>query len=988
MFNEANTVEQMILDACQGLGWQFVPGPQLPRQAAEVFVESKLRDALVRLNPEIAEQPDRSDEVIYKLRAIPLAVQNDGLVRSNEALAEWMRNDKTMPFGARGDHTTVRLIDFDDPTNNELIVCNQWTYKVGKLEKRFDIVLLVNGLPVVVGEAKTPVRPAVTWVDGASQIHDDYEQSVPAMFVPNIFSFASDGRAYRYGSIRMPLTIWGPWRVDSQPDQAGGVHEKPEDFAKSGLPKTDAAFEKGSLADVRKTVESMLRPEVVLDILQNFTVFATDKKHRRIKIICRYQQYEGTNLIVQRVIEGRIKKGLIWHFQGSGKSLLMVFTAQKLRMHPKLGNPTVLIVVDRIDLDTQITATFNAADVPNMIKAESRSELQQLLAKDVRKIVITTIHKFGEADGELNARDNIIALVDEAHRTQEGDLGRKMREALPNTFLFGLTGTPINRADKNTFYAFGADEDKSGYLTRYSFQESIRDGATLPLHFEAPDVKLRIDQAAIDEAYAKITGELSEQDRDDLGKRAAKMAVLVKSPERVNGICEHIVNHFQSKVDPNGFKGMVVTFDRQCCDLYKQAIDRITEDPEMSAVVMSVNSGETQYDDYRLDRDAEEKLLDRFRDPTDPLKLLIVTSKLLTGFDAPILQAQYLDKPMKDHNLLQTICRTNRVADGKSHGLIVDYIGIFDDVAKALAFDEKAVQSVITNLDELKAELPEKVKVCLAFFPNVDRTLNGYEGLLLAQDCLPDNETRDKFAGEFSVLARLWEALSPDSCLSPHETDYRWLGQVYESVKPASGNGRLLWHALGAKTIELIHDNTHLESVTDDLDALVMDADLIEAVEEAKGRARKIALQLVARLRKHAGDPKFVELGERLEKLKERHDQGLDDSRKFLKEILRLAQDVVQAEKATPPEVVQDQGKAALTELFEEIRNDKTPIVVEKIVADIDDIVRIVRFDGWQDTSAGQREVKKALRSTLLKYKLHGDQELFDRAYGYIEQYY
>ncbi|EMB13664.1 type I restriction endonuclease subunit R [Rhodopirellula europaea] len=987
-FNEANTVEQMILDACQALGWQFVSGPQLPRQSADVFVESKLRDALIRLNPEIAAQPDRADEVIYKLRAIPLAVQNDGLVRSNEALAEWMRNDKTMPFGARGEHTTVRLIDFDDLANNELIVCNQWTYKVGKLEKRFDIVLLINGLPVVVGEAKTPVRPAVTWVDGASQIHDDYEQSVPAMFVPNIFSFASDGRAYRYGSIRMPLTIWGPWRLDSQPGQPGGVHEKPEDFAKSGLPKTDAAFEKGSLADVRKTVESMLRPKVVLDILQNFTVFATDKKHRRIKIICRYQQYEGTNLIVQRVIDGRIKKGLIWHFQGSGKSLLMVFTAQKLRMHPKLGNPTVLIVVDRIDLDTQITATFNAADVPNMIKAESRSELQQLLAKDVRKIIITTIHKFGEADGELNARDNIIALVDEAHRTQEGDLGRKMREALPNTFLFGLTGTPINRADKNTFYAFGADEDKSGYLTRYSFQESIRDGATLPLHFEAPDVKLRIDQAAIDEAYAKITGELSEQDRDDLGKRAAKMAVLVKSPERVDGICEHIVNHFQAKVDPNGFKGMVVTFDRQCCDLYKKAIDRITEDPDMSAVVMSVNSGETQYDDYRLDRDAEEKLLDRFRDPADPLKLLIVTSKLLTGFDAPILQAQYLDKPMKDHNLLQTICRTNRVADGKSHGLIVDYIGIFDDVAKALAFDEKAVQSVITNLDELKAELPEKVKVCLAFFPNVDRTLGGYEGLLLAQDCLPDNETRDKFAAEFSVLARLWEALSPDACLSPHETDYRWLGQVYESVKPASGNGRLLWHALGAKTIELIHDNTHLEGVSDDLDALVMDADLIEAVEEAKGRARKIALQLIARLRKHGGDPKFVDLGERLEKLKERHDQGLDDSRKFLKEILRLAQDVVQAEKATPPEVVQDQGKAALTELFEEIRNDKTPIVVEKIVADIDDIVRIVRFDGWQDVSAGQREVKKALRRTLLKYKLHGDQELFDRAYGYIEQYY
>jgi type I restriction enzyme, R subunit len=210
----------------------------------------------------------------------------------------------------------------------------------------------------------------------------------------------------------------------------------------------------------------MLRSEVVLDILQNFTLFATDKKHHRIKIICRYQQYFTTNQIVDRVVKGYPKKGLIWHFQGSGKSLLMVFAVQKLRLHPKLGNPTVMIVVDRIDLDTQITATFNASDVPNMVGVATRQELQMLLSQDVRKVLTTTIHKFGEAGGILNERSNIIATVDEAHRTQEGDLGRKMREALPNAFLFGLTGTPINRADKNTFWAFGADEDEKGYMSR------------------------------------------------------------------------------------------------------------------------------------------------------------------------------------------------------------------------------------------------------------------------------------------------------------------------------------------------------------------------------------------------------------------------------------------------------------------------------------------------------------------------------------------
>jgi type I restriction enzyme R subunit len=454
-------------------------------------------------------------------------------------------------------------------------------------------------------------------------------------------------------------------------------------------------------------------------------------------------KYDTTNKIVARVVKGYPKKGLIWHFQGSGKSLLMVFAAQKLRLHPQLGNPTVIIVVDHIDLDTQISATFNAADVPNMVGVATRKELQELLGQDVRKVLITTIHKFGEAGGRLNERSNIIVMVDEAHRTQEGDLGRKMRQALPNAFLFGLTGTPINHADRNTFWAFGADEDDKGYLSRYSFQDSIRDKATLPLHFETPEVRLKIDRAAIDEAFSAVTGNLSEQDRDDRAKRAAKMAVLVKNPERIRAVVQHMMTHYQTKVEPNGFKAQGVVFDRECCVLYKQVMDELVG-LEASAIVMHTTSSDPQeWKQHALDKDAEEKLLDRFRDPVDPLRFVIVTNKLLTGFDAPILQVMYLDKPMKDHNLLQAICRTNRTCgQEKTHGLIVDYIGIFDDVAQALDFDDKAVQQVVSNIDELRQALPVQVQKCLAFFASVDRTVGGYEGLSAAQQCLPDNEMR------------------------------------------------------------------------------------------------------------------------------------------------------------------------------------------------------------------------------------------------------
>jgi type I restriction enzyme R subunit len=347
---------------------------------------------------------------------------------------------------------------------------------------------------------------------------------------------------------------------------------------------------------------------------------------------------------------------------------------------------------------------------------------------------------------------------------------------------------------------------------------------------------------------------------------------------------------------------------------------------------------------------------------------------------------------MKDHNLLQAICRVNRTyGQTKTHGLIVDYIGIFDDVAQALDFDEKAVQQVVSNIDELRKALPVQMQNCLAFFPKVDRSVGGYEGLMAAQQCLPDNATRDKFAAEYSLLGTIWEALSPDPCLSPYEKDFRWLTQVYESVKPVSGNGRLLWHRLGAKTIELINENVHVETVRDDIEALVLDADVLDGIlkdVEPGKQARKIEIQLIARLRKHAGNPKFKELGERLEKIREKHEQGLINSLEFLKLILEVAKDTVEAEKQADPEEEQDKAIAALTELFNEVKGKNTHVIVERIVSDIDSIVKQVRFDGWQATAQGEREVKQALRRALLKYKIHTDQELFDKAYGYIRQYY
>lgn len=989
-FNELNTVEHFIIHKLTGVNlnnvqsgmvaedaveydsvkWKYVQSELLQRNIDDVLLEKELTEALCRLNPEIAAQPERAEEVIHKLRAILITVNNVGLVRANEEFSKWLRGEISLPFGKGEHHIPIRLIDFENLKNNSYLLTNQLNIRARET-KIPDTVFYVNGIPLVVGEAKTPVRPSVSWFDGAHDIHVTYENSVPQLFVPNIFSFATEGKELFIGAIRTPLEFWTPWRLEDDKEQL-------EHFA--------------GLHDVSKQLTHLLKPSTLLDILQFYTVYATSNQKKKIKIVCRYQQYEGANMIVQRVKEGEIKKGLIWHFQGSGKSLLMLFAAQKLRKQETLGNPTVLIVVDRIDLDTQITATFNTAEVANMVTTDNIKELHDLLEHDSRKIIITMIHKFKDAYPDMNKRDNIIVMVDEAHRTQEGDLGRKMRNALPNAFLFGLTGTPINKADKNTFWAFGAEQDTAGYMSRYTFQESIRDNATLPLHFEPRLPNYHIRKEDLDIAFKELTNDLSEEDRNTLSQKATNMNVFLKSPERVNAIAKDIMEHFTRHVEPEGLKAMIVTPDRYACIQYKEQLDKWFP-TEASEVVISTSASDTFEFKQRwgMDKDKQEKVVEKFNDTDSPLKFLIVTAKLLTGFDSAILQTMYLDKSLKDHTLLQAICRTNRLFPNKTFGRIVDYFGVFDNTAKALAFDEETIKAVITNLQVLRDKLPEVIQKCLAHFFNIDRSVAGFEGLQAAQDCINTNEKRDAFAKDFSSLSKLWEALSPDEVLNQFQKDYKWLSQVYTSVKPTStDNGRLLWHALGAQTTKLIHDHIVVSGIATDMEEMILNAEVIDDLMNKKDpkQAQKLLKILVSRLTQHKGILKFKELSERLEAVRDKAEKGLINSIEFIKELCQIAKETLQAEKESETKDEQKNAKAALTELFQELKTETTPIIVERIVNDIDEIVRIVRFDGWQNSTTGEKEVRKELRKILwVKYPIK-DEELFNRAYDYIKEYY
>jgi type I restriction enzyme R subunit len=615
-----SSVQRALVDRLSkpDLGWRFVAGKDLDRQLDGVFIESEVIDALKRLNPVIAAQPDRVDEVLPRLRAVLLGVRDDGLVAMNERMVSWLRGLQTHRFVGTEQFAPVRLIDFDHPRKNSLVVSTEVTYRPGSEERRFDLVLWVNGFPVVVGETKTPVSKSVSWLNAAKDIHDAYEVKTPQFFVPNILSFATEGREFRYGAVRQPSEMWLPWSKTTDALPLPGMHS------------------------VMRSVELLLSPELVLDVLRTYTLFSMRSSTggaQALKVIPRYAQVEAVDAIVKRVRDVTKRQGLVWHHQGSGKTLLMAFAAAKLRQQSDLDAPTILVVLDRLDLIEQTSTEFASVGIPGLKVAETKEQLARMLREDTRGVIVTTIFRFADA-GFLNDRRNIVVMVDEAHRTQEGRLGLDMREALPNAKFIGLTGTPISTSDRNTWTTFGDPDDPDGVLNHYSVERSIADGATLPIHIETRLVDYHIDSAALDQAFKELAQAegLDEREAGMLAKRASRVDALMKNPDRIRAVAADIVEHYRTRIEPLGLKAHVVVFDRELCVAYHDEITRLLADTghEATVVMSCAKDDPAEWARWNLDREHEARIKDRFRDVSDPLKFLIVTAKLLTGFDAPI----------------------------------------------------------------------------------------------------------------------------------------------------------------------------------------------------------------------------------------------------------------------------------------------------------------------------------------------------------------
>ena len=992
------SVQNGLAEKIAELGWIGSPDVNLGRAEDSVFIVSDLEAALARLNPEIAENRDRASEVLARLRAVLLGVRNDGLVSANEEFVQWMCGRRTVKYIGTDKDAQVRIIDFENPRANTLRVTTEAKFQVGRESRRYDIVLWVNGLPLVVGEMKTPVGTSVSWLNGATDIHNGYERKTPEFFVPNAFSFASEGREFHYGAVGQPPELWLNWSATTDP------------IMPPGLPA------------VLRSAELLLTPEMVLDILRSFTLYssrATGAGAVRMKVIPRYPQVEAVAAIIARCRDPKKRQGLVWHHQGSGKTFAMAYAAAKLRHQTDMDAPTIVVVLDRIELIQQTTQEFKSVGIQSLKVAESKEDLRRMLRDDARGVIITTIYRFAEA-GQLNDRTNIVVMVDEAHRTQEGRLGLDMREALPNAKFIGLTGTPISTEDRNTWAMFGDDEDPEGALNHYSVERSIHDGATLPVHVETRLVNFHFDAVMLQNAFNELakTEALSEEQKELLAVKASHISVIVRDKDRIEAICADIVKHYRSRIGPLGQKAQIVAYDRATCVAYYNAISALLQPGEECTVVMTTMKDDpAEWDQWNIDSAAEARIKDRFRDVSDPLKFVIVTAKLLTGFDAPIEGAMYLDKPLRAHTLFQAICRTNRrwtnpvSGQQKLHGLVVDYVGLGKELAKALA--TKPTNTVGGNQETtevLMRELIAAVADAKAPFNHIDRATKVFNQIHDAQQVLDTTDKRSEFAAKFMRCQGLFEFLWPDLALRPIEEDYQFLAKIYDSIAPNKAADMLLWQRLGAKTMELVH--AHLSGITidsDQLEKIALDEGAIEAIKELTlfpdtpqgGKKVLTALEVLLRLEERIkrrftdgpADKVWRSLSDRLEMLRLSRISSAEESVDFLKQLLKIAKDMLEAEKADDEGRIDDikvvdPRKGALTQIFEEFRPAGVPVVIENVVEQVDGLVSPVRGTGWQTSHPGDRHVRQELRLLLKNNGLPKSGELFDRAYAYISENY
>lgn len=638
----------------------------------------------------------------------------------------------------------------------------------------------------------------------------------------------------------------------------------------------------------------------VLALLKDYIVFA-EKDEELNKYILRQHQTTAVERVVHRALDPVKRRGLVWHTQGSGKTFTMIKAAELLFKAPEADKPTVLLIIDRNELEDQMLKNLAALGLGNVEHAESIRKLNKLLKDDYRGIVVCMVHKFHDMPANINTRKNIYVLIDEAHRTTGGDLGNYLMAGLPNASYLGFTGTPIDKTayGRGTFKTFGGEDDK-GYLHKYSIADSIADGTTLPLYYNLAPNELLVPHETLDKEFLSLADAEGLADIEHLNKvldRAVNLKNFLKGKARIKKVAEFVAKHYTENVEPLGYKAFLVGVDREACALYKHALDEYLP-PEYSAVVYTGNNNDSAaLKEFHLDEKQERQIRKAFTKLEQQPKILIVTEKLLTGYDAPLLYAMYLDKPMRDHTLLQAIARVNRPYENeqaemvKPHGFVLDFVGIFDKLEKALAFDSDEINAIVKDVALLKGlfktKMEQKVPAYLTLVggrfddKDVDALIEHFR----------DPERRKEFFKEYKEVEMLYEIISPDAFLRPYIDTYATLSAIYQVVRKAYTRRVEVDREFQRKTNDLVQERVGVYRVDAPMELVEINERTIELIKRKNAGDGTKVINLVKSIEKHAeensNDPFLIAMAERAKAVQESFESRQTGTTEALADLMR-----------------------------------------------------------------------------------------------------
>lgn len=857
--NEFDKVEAPAIAQLVKLGWSYVKGKALTPEHAnqertylrDVVLVKRLEAAIKRINPWISEENLRkvSREVTHPNFA--------ALMEYNQAFYQTMVNylsvEQDLGKGRKGQ--TVKLIDFETPSNNEFLVTNQ--FKVEGVQNIIpDIICFVNGIPLAVIECKSPYisDPMSHGIDQlrryANLRDQENEEGAAKLFWYNQLMVSTCRDQAKVGTISSSSQHYGDWK-DAYPysDEElakQSLHDNvvtfratvdvqiPDDVLDDGETESQVEFmqaaEEKASYDVlthvtaqQRLLAGMFSLENFLDILQNFIVYETDEG-KIIKKVARYQQYRAVNKVIERLKTGKNRKeksGVVWHTQGSGKSLTMVMLAVKMRRDPELQQYKLVFITDRTQLDEQLSNTFRDAQGETVYNAGSVAELKELLKKDSSDLVTAMVQKFSDLEKEqekqssiaegfadLNPSEKIIVLADEAHRTQFGGLAMTINAALPNAPKVGFTGTPLLKTQKMG-QAFG------GYIDEYKINQAVEDGATVRLLYEGREVKSEVAGESLDKLFEEYFGEYSEEEQREIKNKYGVERAVREAPARIRWVCLDLLKHYREHIRPDGFKAMIVVGSRHAAAVFKKTLDELGAPP--SEVIISGDHNDKKYIAQYTDKAHQNKVIARFKKPFgidkvgteeedkkfDNTAFLIVKDMLLTGFDAPIAQVMYIDRKLQDHTLMQAIARVNRTYKGKTCGYIVDYYGLATHLTEALdLFSSEDIEGTYQSLKDEIPKLKAKHTRAMSFFKHIKS--DDIDDYVLA---LKDETIRAQFDMAFKHFAKQLNVILPDASAAPFIPDMKLLGKVHNASKTMYRDAGLDMREIGEKVRQLVDEH-------------------------------------------------------------------------------------------------------------------------------------------------------------------------------------